>query len=72
MPAFEIGDDESRDLLELLDGRLREMRVELSHTDDRGFRRDLRARYDRLEKLRNRLAGGGASTGGEAPGEYFV
>jgi len=50
-----VTDEEARALDELLDGRLREMRVEIAHTDDRAYRSDLRDRYDHLERLRLRL-----------------
>jgi len=51
-----VTDEEARELDSLLDTRLREMRVELSRTDDRAYRSDLRDRYDLLERVRLRLA----------------
>ena len=59
-----VTDEEARVLDEMLDARLREMRIELAHTDDRAFRSDLRDRYDHLERLRLRLKQ--TSAGGEA------
>ena len=61
-----VTDEEARALDELLDARLREMRVEISHTDDRAYRSDLRDRYDHLERLRLRLKQMGTS------GEVYV
>ena len=58
-----VTDEEARALDELLDDRLREMRLEIAHTDDRAYRSDLRDRYDHLERLRLRLKQ--LSTGGE-------
>jgi hypothetical protein len=50
-----ITEEEARELDELLDQNLREMRGEIARTDDRAFRSDLRDRYDHLERLRLRL-----------------
>jgi hypothetical protein len=50
-----ITDEEARELDQLLDGSLREMRGEIARTDDRAFRSDLRDRYDHLERIRLRL-----------------
>ena len=50
-----VTEEEARDLGELLDARLREMRLEIAHTDDRAYRSDLRDRYDHLERLLLRL-----------------
>ncbi len=50
-----VTDEEARELDEVLDARLREMRMEIAHTDDRAYRSDLRDRYDHLERLRLRL-----------------
>ena len=50
-----VTDEEARVLGELLDGQLRAMRMEISHTDDRAYRSDLRDRYDHLERLQLRL-----------------
>jgi|SwirhisoilCB3_FD_contig_31_16124327_length_269_multi_4_in_0_out_0_1 hypothetical protein len=50
-----VTDEEVTALDELLDARLREMRMEIAHTDDRAYRSDLRDRYDHLERLRLRL-----------------
>jgi hypothetical protein len=58
-----VTDEEARALDELLDAKLRDMRMEIAHTDDRAYRSDLRDRYDHLERLRLRLAQ--MSTGGE-------
>ena len=48
-------DEEARVLDELLEGDLRQMRIEIAHTDDRAYRSDLRDRYDHLERVRLRL-----------------
>ncbi len=58
-----VNDEEARELAEVLDARLREMRLELAHTDDRAYRSDLRDRYDHLERIAKRLKQ--LSTGGE-------
>lgn len=58
-----VTDEEARELSEVLDTRLREMRMELAHTDDRAYRSDLRDRYEHLERLLNRLKQ--MSVGGE-------
>lgn len=58
-----VNDEEARELAEVLDARLREMRLELAHTDDRAYRSDLRDRYDHLERIAHRLKQ--LSTGGE-------
>jgi hypothetical protein len=50
-----VTDEEARVLDDILDGKLREMRLELAKTDDRAFRSDLRDRYDHLERVRTRL-----------------
>ncbi|MCU1282520.1 MAG: hypothetical protein JWM53_6066 [bacterium] len=50
-----VTDEEARELDELLDAQLREMRGEIARTDDRAYRSDLRDRYDHLERLRLRL-----------------
>ena len=50
-----VTDEEVTALDELLDARLREMRMEIAHTDDRAYRSDLRDRYDHLERVRQRL-----------------
>jgi hypothetical protein len=50
-----LTDEEARELDEVLDAQLAEMRLELARTDDRAFRSDLRDRYDHLEHIRNRL-----------------
>jgi len=47
--------EEASVLDEVLDGKLREMRLELAKTDDRAYRSDLRDRYDHLERVRTRL-----------------
>ena len=56
-----VTDEEARVLHDMLDAQLAEMRVELSHTDDRAFRSDLRDRYDHLERVRARLNEAGAT-----------
>jgi hypothetical protein len=56
-------DEEARELDQVLDGHLREMRGEIARTDDRAYRSDLRDRYDHLERLRLRLKQ--ASIGGD-------
>ncbi len=58
-----VTDEEARALDELLDEKLRQMRLEIAHTDDRAYRSDLPDRYDHLERLRLRLKQ--MSTGGE-------
>ena len=50
-----VTDEEARVLDDLLDGALKQMRLELAKTDDRAYRSDLRDRYDHLERLRLRL-----------------
>jgi hypothetical protein len=50
-----VTDEEALVLDELLDARLREMRLELAKTFDRAYRSDLRDRYDHLERVRLRL-----------------
>jgi hypothetical protein len=58
-----ISDEESRELDEVLDSQLREMRGEIARTDDRAYRSDLRDRYDHLERLRLRLKQASISAG---------
>jgi hypothetical protein len=58
-----VTDEEMRELDEVLDTRLHEMRGEIARTDDRAYRSDLRDRYDHLERLWLRLKQ--LSTGGE-------
>lgn len=58
-----VTDEEATTLDEVLDQKLRDMRLEIAHTDDRAYRSDLRDRYDHLERLRLRLKQ--MSTGGE-------
>ena len=58
-----VTDEEATALDQLLDQKLRDMRLEIAHTDDRAYRSDLRDRYDHLERLRIRLKQ--MSTGGE-------
>ena len=50
-----VTDEEATTLDEVLDQKLRDMRLEIAHTDDRAYRSDLRDRYDHLERLRLRL-----------------
>jgi hypothetical protein len=50
-----VTDEEMRELDDVLETRLREMRGEIARTDDRAYRSDLRDRYDHLERLRLRL-----------------
>lgn len=50
-----VTDEEATTLDELLEQKLRDMRLEIAHTDDRAYRSDLRDRYDHLERLRLRL-----------------
>jgi len=50
-----VTDEEARVLDEVLDGHLRQMRLEIAKTDDRAYRSDLRDRYDHLERVRQRL-----------------
>ena len=52
-----VTDEEARVLDEVLDGTLKQMRLEIAKTDDRAYRSDLRDRYDHLERLRTRLKG---------------
>jgi len=47
--------EEARVLDEVLDGKLKDMRLEIAKTDDRAYRSDLRDRYDHLERVRMRL-----------------
>jgi len=58
-----VTDEEARALDDVLDEKLRQMRLEIAHTDDRAYRSDLRDRYDHLERLRLRLKQ--MATGGE-------
>jgi hypothetical protein len=50
-----VTDEEARVLDEVLDGHLKQMRLEIAKTDDRAYRSDLRDRYDHLERVRQRL-----------------
>jgi hypothetical protein len=50
-----VTDEESLVLDEVLDQKLRDMRLELAKTFDRAYRSDLRDRYDHLERIRLRL-----------------
>jgi hypothetical protein len=54
--------DEEQELLgRLLAGRLRDLRVEIRHTDSREFRTELRREEDVIEKLMGRLGGQSAA-----------
>jgi hypothetical protein len=55
MATVIIGNDEARELCQVVDEKLREMRMEIAHTDDRDYREDLKRRYDRLEALQRKL-----------------
>lgn len=57
-----VTDEEATTLDELLEQKLRDMRLEIAHTDDRAYRSDLRDRYDHLERLRLRLKSMSASS----------
>jgi hypothetical protein len=50
-----VTNEEARDLDDVLEGQLREMRLELARTDDRAYRSDLRDRYEHLERIQKRL-----------------
>jgi predicted outer membrane protein len=55
MVTLVLSSEEARELAQLLDARLREMRMEIANTFDRAYRDDLRAQHDRLEDLQKRL-----------------
>ena len=56
MTTLMMADDETRDLVQLLDDKLKEMLLEIAKTDDREYRDQLVARHERLERVRERLA----------------
>lgn len=51
MHVLELTDSETRLLGEAVELRLREMRNELVHTDDRAYRAALKERLERLETI---------------------
>jgi hypothetical protein len=55
MATVSIGSDEARELCQVVDEKLREMRMEIARTDDRDYREDLKKRYDHLEALQRKL-----------------
>ena len=55
-----LSPDEARELRELLDSALSELRSEIHHTDTPGFKERLQQREQLLMRLRGRLDGGGA------------
>ncbi len=52
---LELTAEESRELKEVVDSRLRSLLEELAHADNRAYREMLRNRYQRLEQLHHRL-----------------
>lgn len=56
--ALHLDDLERSDLKNALDLYLRSLRDELVHTDDRSYRRSVREKLGRLEKVAARLGGG--------------
>lgn len=55
---LDLDDLETSDLENALELCLRSLREELVHTDDRSYRRSVRERLERLEKIAERLARG--------------
>ena len=55
-----LSPDEARELRELLDSALSELRSEIHHTDTPSFKERLQQRERLLMQLRERLDGGGA------------
>lgn len=55
--TFTVNDAERRLLLELLEAEREELIPEIHHTDDRGFRDELRERQHMVEHLIERLQG---------------
>lgn len=51
MHALELSDSDIRILRAAIETRLREMRDELAHTDDRSFRASFKADVRRLEEI---------------------
>ena len=52
---LELNAEESRELKEVVDSRLRALLEEIAHADNRAYRDMLRGRYQRLEQLNHRL-----------------
>ena len=48
---IELMDSEVQLLRELLKGQRKSLLNEIAHTDDRAYREELRARYDRLVRI---------------------
>jgi hypothetical protein len=55
--TFTVSDAERRLLLELLQAERQELVPEIHHTDDRGFRDELRERQHMIEQLIERIEG---------------
>jgi hypothetical protein len=55
MIHLDLSEREAHDLKTALSIRLVGMRMELAHTDDREYRKDLRAELERLEVVLQRL-----------------
>ena len=55
---IELNDAEATVLEELLESVLSEMRSEISHTDDRDFKSQLRERRDTVQSILERISAG--------------
>ncbi|MGZ4788008.1 MAG: hypothetical protein ACXVZV_01220 [Terriglobales bacterium] len=53
---LEVSEQEHQLIIDLLELRLRALRLEIIHTDIRAFKHSLEERERELEQLRNRLA----------------
>lgn len=52
---IDLSPDDIHDLCELIDHRLRDLRIEIVHTEQRAFRASLREAVERLEDLERRV-----------------
>lgn len=58
-----LNDDEASDLGELLTQALGDLSAEIANTDNASYRRELRARQERLTQIRQQLTAGAPPLG---------
>ncbi len=58
MPQFELDDDEARVLVDVLESKLRDLSYEISDTDTREFKDQLKSRRELLRRVLSELTGG--------------
>ena len=55
MPQLTLEDSEAETLVDLLDSKLRDLSYEISDTDTRSFKDQLKARRDTLKRIQDEL-----------------